>query len=161
MADGVTFKLEGAEELNKKLKGLSNDLKYKGGRFALRKAGAIVLKAAKANAEKVDDLSTGQSITDNLALRWSPQRFKSTGDLMFRVGVMRGAKFPPKGTPPDKGFNSPTPHWRLLEFGTEKMSAKPFMRQALENNVGAATREFITQYDKAIDRYLKKIAKGK
>jgi len=59
----------------------------------------------------------------------------------------------------DVSANAPTPHWRLLEFGTEKMQADPFMRQALESNVSTATSEFVGQYKRSIDRAIKKAQK--
>jgi hypothetical protein len=42
------------------------------------------------------------------------------------------------------------------------MAAQPFARPALENNIGAATREFIVQFKKALERAVKReaIAKG-
>ena len=49
----------------------------------------------------------------------------------------------------------------LVEFGTEHSRAQPFMRPALSQNIGAATDEFIKQYDKALDRAIKKAAKVK
>ena len=77
---------------------------------------------------------------------------------MFRVGIKHGAILSKGG---DKTANAPTPHWRLLEFGTEKMAASPFARPALEENVGKAIAEFITQYKKAIARALKRAPKLK
>ena len=168
MTDGVQFELRGVDELNIKLKGLTNDLKYKGGRFALRKAANIVRDSAIAGAERVDDQATPESIAKNIVVRFSPRRFKNTGDLAFRVGVLGGArqtsqKYQDLGIYKGKGKENPggdTFYWRFLEFGTEHSSAKPFIRKALSENVSKATDEFIRQYDKTIDRYLSKIAKG-
>lgn len=149
-----TFALQGIDELNAKLKSIGNDLKYKGGRFALRKAANIVANAAKIGANRIDDPATGRKIADNIAVRFSSRTFKRTGNLMFRVGVKHGAILKIGG---DLSQNAPTPHWRLKEFGTQKMSAHPFMRPALENNIPAATNEFISQYKKSIDRALRRI----
>lgn len=81
---------------------------------------------------------------------------------MFRVGVMQGAQLPqlPKGEKADDTAKAPTPHWRLLEFGTEKMRARPFMRPALADNISAATDEFLRQYEKALDRAIRKANKA-
>jgi HK97 gp10 family phage protein len=169
MADGVSFELSGVDELNAKLKGLSNDLKYKGGRFALRKAANLVRDAAIAGAASVDDSTTPEDIGKNIVVRWSSRRFKSTGDLAFRVGVLGGARQTSKayqdiGIYKGKGKANPggdTFYWRFLEFGTEHSQARPFIRRALSENVEKATREFMSQYDKTIDRYLARAAKGK
>lgn len=152
------FGLQGIEELTAKFKSINKDVKYKGGRFALRKAANLVANNAKQNANIIDDPATGRSIADNIAVRFSSRTFKKSGNLMFRVGVKHGAVLNRGG---EKHAKAPTPHWRLIEFGTEKMRANPFMRPALENNVGAATNEFISQYKKSIDRAIKKASKGK
>jgi HK97 gp10 family phage protein len=150
------FGLQGIEELLGKFASITNDVKYKGGRFALRRAANVVAKAAKQGAERIDDPKTGRSISDNIAVRFSNRMFKRSGNLMFRVGVKHGSLLKDGG---DTSPNAPTPHWRLKEFGTEKMPADPFMRPALESNISAATGEFVGQYKKSIDRAIKKAAK--
>jgi len=154
--NSTQFGLQGVEELLGKFASIKSDVKYKGGRFALRKAANLVAKSAKEGAETIDDPATGRSIADNISVRFSSRTFKRSGDLMFRVGVKHGAVLKKGG---EKVANSPTPHWRLFEFGTEKMAAHPFMRPALENNVSSATNEFVSQYKKSIDSAIKKAVK--
>lgn len=156
MAD-VEFSLIGVEKLSKTIEAVKYDIRRKGGRFALRKAANIVADALKQNAARLDDPTTGQKIADNVAVRFSSRAFKRTGNLVFRVGILKGAVLSKAG---DKNANAPTPHWRLLEFGTEKMPAQPFARLAFERNIGQATSEFLTQYQKALDRAIKRAAKG-
>lgn len=156
MADGVEFNLTGLDELMGKLDSVSDDLRRKGGRAALRKAGNVVVNKAKANARRIDDAATGRSIADNIALRWNGRLFKRTGDLGFRIGVVHGAVLKNDS---DKGENAPTPHWRLFEFGTEKMAAQPIMRPALENSIQEVTDTFTNEYGKAIDRAIKRAAR--
>lgn len=159
MADGVEFSLTGLEDLLAKFESVSHDVKHKGGRFALRKAAQLVRDAAKANAQELDDPQTAANISKNVAERWSGKRFKSTGDLMFRVGVMGGAG----GNKPESAFDGfpgkDTRHWRYLEFGTERQPAQPFLRKALEDNINNATNEFVSQYEKALDRAIKRAKK--
>lgn len=156
MADGVEFSLIGLDGLLGKLDSVSNDVRRKGGRASLRKAAQIVMQKAKEGAEKIDDKETGRSISDNIALRWNGRLFKRTGDLGFRIGVMHGAVLKDGG---DLSPNSPTPHWRLIEFGTEKMAAAPFMRPALANSISEVANTFLTEYEKAIDRAIRRAAK--
>lgn len=156
MAETIEFSLIGLDGLLGKLDSVKQDVKFKGGRFALRKAAQLIADKAKEGAKRVDDPSTGRSIADNIALRWNGRLFKRTGDLGFRVGVRHGAVLKNGG---DTSTNAPTPHWRLLEFGTEKMQAHPFMRSALADNISAATSTFISEYEKAIDRAIKRAAK--
>lgn len=157
MADSIEFALEGIDGLVGKLEAISYDMKRKGGRSALRKAAQVVANKAKEGAGRLDDPETGRSIAANIALRWNGRLFKASGDLSFRVGVLHGAVLKNGG---DLSANSPTPHWRLLEFGTSKMAAQPFMRKALADNISEATNTFITEYEKAIDRAIKRAAKA-
>ncbi|EIC82152.1 HK97-gp10 family putative phage morphogenesis protein [Serratia sp. M24T3] len=156
MADGIEFSLVGIDSLLGKLDSISLDLKRKGGRAALRKAANVIVQQAKTNAQRVDDAKTGRSIADNIALRWNGKVFKRTGDLSFRVGVLHGAVLK---NHPDKAKNAPTPHWRLLEFGTEKMAAQPIMRPAIVTTVDRVVSTFVTEYEKAIDRAIARAQK--
>ena len=156
MATAFSVQMNGVDELVKKLEGLKYDMIKKGGRFALRKAAQVIREQAKANARRVDDSETGRSIANNITEKWNGRVNKKTGDLAFRIGVNQGAVLAKKGEKPDLAAGGPTPHWRLLEFGTEKMAARPFMVPAIEQSAQAATDKFITEYGKALDRALKK-----
>lgn len=180
MADSVSFELTGLGPLLAKLDSVAQDVKYKGGRFALRKAANIVAAAAKKNALQIDDPVTAEEIAKNVAIRWSSRTFKSTGDLGFRVGILGGARqedtakkqrrrardgatsLDELGEIAGKGKANPggdTFYWRFVEFGTARSRAQPFMRRALSENITAATDEFIKQYEKGLDRAIKKAAK--
>ena len=139
----------GIDELNAKLTSITEDMRKKGGRYALRKAAQIIQKDAQQKARLLDDPSTSENIAANIALRWNGRLYKRTGDLGFRIGVLGGAR-PQSGT---------VGYWRFLEFGTSKATAKPFMRPALQENIANATNEFVTQYNKAIDRAIKRAKK--
>ena len=160
-SDGIQFSMLGIDELIGKLDSVKQDVRLKGGRFALRKAANLVRDKAKANALQLNDPKTGRSISDNIAVKFSSRTFKATGDVKFRVGVNHGAVLPTKTSEADSGQGGPTPHWRLLELGTENIAANPFMRDALEKNINAATDEFIKHYGKALDRAIKRAQKKK
>lgn len=151
--------LNGVDELIAKLQTVNDDMKRKGGRFALRKAAQVIRKAAQTNVRQYDDTETGRSIEKNIAERWNGRLFKSTGDLGFRIGVLQGAVLPKAGEAKNTAAGAKTPHWRLLEFGTEKMAARPFFRRAGNDNAQAAANTFISEYKRALDRALKR--KGK
>ncbi|AYZ19601.1 MULTISPECIES: HK97-gp10 family putative phage morphogenesis protein [Klebsiella] len=156
MADGVEYKLTGVDELLGKLDSITDDMKRKGGRAALRKAANVIANRAKANARRLDDPETGRSIADNIAVRWNGREFKRNGNLGFRIGVLHGAVLKRH---PDKAKNAPTPHWRLLEFGTENIRAQPIMRPAAENGAEEAMNTFVEEYGKSIDRAIARAAK--
>lgn len=158
MAD-IEFSILGLDAVIAKFASVTDDIKRKGGRFALRKAANIVAAKAKAGALALDDPESGPIIAKNIAVRWSGKHFKATGDLMFRVGILGGAG----GNKPTEAFSGlpgkDTRHWRFLEFGTSTAQAQPFFRQALSENISEATGEFVTQYGKALDRAIKRAAK--
>lgn len=157
MADfDVQVTMTGIDELTKKLEGLSYEVQKKGGRFALRKAAQVLRDSARAQAKQVDDGQTGRSIAANIQEKWNGRLNKRTGDLGFRIGVNQGAKLPQKGDQPDTSAGGPTPHWRLLEFGTEKMAPRPFFRKGVESAIQPATNVFMKQFDAAIGRAIKK-----
>jgi len=147
--DSVTFKLSGIDDLVIKLRNANNETKYKGGRSALRKAANLVAIQARKNAKQLDDPDTGRSIARNVALRWNGRLFKRTGDIGFRVGIRHGAVL---SKDPETGVNAPTPHWRLLEFGTEKMQARPFFRRALSERVDDVISKFAAEYTEELSK---------
>lgn len=161
MTADVSFKITGLDPLLGKLENLKYETKKKGGRFALRKAAQLVRDAAKQNALRIDDPDTSAQIAANITERWNSRLFKRTGDLGFRVGVLGGARIPksrPKGSEPG-GPGGDTRYWAFVEFGHEGVPAQPFMRPALENNIGAATDMFAKTYEAVIDRAIKRAAK--
>lgn len=165
MADGIGFEIKGLDEVLGRLDSLSEDVKYKGGRFALRKAANLIREKAIQNALKVDDPATPEVIAKNIVVRWSGRAFKRTGDLSFRVGVLGGARgfAAASGEMRGSGSNNPggdTYYWRYLEFGTRDIPARPFMRSALSQNFEAATAEFVKHFGPAIDRALKRAKKS-
>lgn len=159
MADAVQFKIHGVNELADRLEGIGSDMKRKSGRFALRKAANVVRDKAKANAKRLDDPVSAADISENIAVRWSGKHFRQTGELKFKVGVMGGAGGSAKSARYASLPGGDTRHWRHLEFGTENMAAKPFMRTALSASIQAASDEFVRQYHKSLDRALKRAAK--
>lgn len=164
MSDGISYKINGLDELQAKLKSVSEDTQNKGGRYALRKAAQVIQAKAKQNAERVNDPATPKEIAKNITIRWSGKRFKRTGDLMFRVGVLGGAKgfAAASGEVKGRGKGNPggdTYYWRFLEFGTSKIAAQPFLRDAMSKH-SEAISEFVNQYNIVIDRAIKRAAKN-
>lgn len=158
MAESIEFSLVGIDSLIGKLESISYDVKRKGGRSALRRAAQLVAEKGRDGAARLDDKDTGRSIAQNIAVRWNGRRFRASGDLAFRIGVLHGAVLKDGG---DKAENAPTPHWRLLEFGTERIRAQPFMRTALADNISEVTNEFLSQYEKSIDRAIRRAQKSR
>ena len=158
----------GLKDVLAKFEAIGDDVKRKGGRFALRRAAQLVRDAAAANAARIDDPATAANISKNVAERWSGKVYKSSRGqlLMFRVGVLGGAG----GNKPAEAFahlpGKDTRHWRhmefgarQMEFGTESKGAQPFLRRALSENTGAAIQVFAREYEKALARAVKRAGK--
>lgn len=154
MPNYFEINLTGFDALSKRIEEVTFDVKYKGGRYALRKAAHVIAEDASARARKFDSPKTSRSVAGNVAVRWNQRRFKKTGDLAFRVGVLGGAVIEKRN--PDTGGGGATPHWRLLEFGTVKMESRPHMRPSFHAKGQAAIEEFRVRYEQALDRAIKR-----
>ncbi|MFT7337629.1 MAG: HK97 gp10 family phage protein [Marinobacter maritimus] len=154
-SDGVSFSVDGLEEVLGKFDALEYDIKRQGGRFALRRAAQVLRDQARANASRVDDPATPEDIAANIVERWSGRTFKRSGNMMFRVGVMGGAGGRKSGSEQSSLAGGDTRHWRHLEFGTEDTPAQPIFRPVPGQAGQKAMDEFTSQYEKKIDRVLK------
>lgn len=151
-------RLEGADEAIERLKTVSRVVRTRATRRALGKAAALVRKAARQNALRVDDPETGRRIADNIGQRVRSGYARSTGDQMVSVGVLSKRGRIPRGNP-DEGRRGNTPHWHLIELGTATAKAQPYLRPALSENVQAATNEFGRTLNAEIDRAVSQVKK--
>jgi len=162
MADeSFTFNatIAGADEVVAKFNSVTHDVRYKGGRFAGRKAAKVIELAAKFGAQEHNDPATRESIAANVTTRFSPRLFKRSGDIGFRIGVSGGAKAGKGGGGP----GGDTWYWRLIEFGVtvrNPFPGRPFMQNALRATAPAATEVFVREYGKALDRAIKRARKA-
>lgn len=155
-------KITGADEALKRLDQLKGAAGKRAARRALRRGANVVLKAAREGAQRVDDPSTPNNIARNIVVRGGGSRNeRRAGGVMMRVGIRGGARDMSKyGEVKGQGKGNPggdTFYWRFLEFGTQKMVARPFMRRALENNTQAATDAFADALGTEIDKELAKV----
>jgi HK97 gp10 family phage protein len=150
--------LQGIDELVLKLRLVNDDMQFKSGRFALRKAGKILETAIIGEMMRIDKESTREAIWRNVKLRFAPRRFKRTGDLSFRIGILGGAKSRQQNA---KNPGGDTFYWRFLEFGTERYPAQRYITNTAIRKQGAILPEFVLQYRKSLDRALKRQAKLK
>lgn len=135
MADWITYKLKGAEELSRVFKTLPQELQRQVAVPAAKDAMDIVLKAAKDNADRIDDPSTPNYIPLNIALVEDRQFFNETGSTKISVGVRKTKRG-------QRGGNSW--YWWYQELGTSHFRAQPFMSTALTQNREAVFQEFLS-----------------
>lgn len=153
MAD-VKFNMSGIDGIVKKMRAIPVALRKKPARSALGKGATVLRKQAKTNAASSDDPETGRKIADNIVQRFRGRFYKRTGDLMISVGVGTEKGRIPEGNP-DTGPKGNTPHWHLVEEGTELMPAQPFLRPAAEQAAEQVFQTFCTELDKEMDKLVK------
>lgn len=171
MAD--QFKIKGLDAVLRKMRSLAPELQKKGLRTAVRKGANIVKKAAVENASRIDDPKTAENIGKNIAVQFASRTSKRIGGIAFRVGVRGGSQqyattkesvrkgragksYKTGGSKANPGGD--TWYWRLVEFGTSRTKAQPFLRPALENNVEKVTQTIVETLDQEIDKI---VAKGR
>lgn len=146
------FVIEGLEDALKKMNEMAKNVSKKHVKKALREAAKVVQKSAKENAQKIDDPDTGAYIASNIVVRAGKSQDKNSSKV--RIGVKGGGEFwrsnqqvqrKGKGRLPNPNYTpvpNDTRHFWLVEFGTAKTRAQPYMRPALESNTQNATDAF-------------------
>lgn len=167
----LQVRIEGVDELHKRLQTISVQTRGKAGRTALRKAAAEIAEQARQNVSKLDDPKTAEDIAKNVALQFASRHFRRTGDLMFRVGILGGARsyanttqnrrkqrvgqtYKTDGDKSNPGGD--TFYWRFLELGRRGVPATPFLVPAARQAGGAAIAAFVREYNKALDRFARR-----
>lgn len=135
MGDKITFNLRGADELSKIFKTLPQQMQRQIVVPAAKDAMDIVLKDAINRASAIDDPSTPQDISKNIALIEDTKFFEETGSTKISVGVRKRKKGVAGGN---------TFYWIWVELGTSRSRAQPFMRNALNQNQQAVFSEFLS-----------------
>ena len=163
MADGVTVKLEGIDELKRVMEQASKTIRTKAVRAALKKAGQVISKEAKQSAPVLQvPTKTRKPGTVKKAIAVRTSKFaKQQGDEGVFVGVrpLRGSRQKKLGKAGAKNPNDPF-YWKFLEFGTKKMSARKlsgpnddgFMRQAATDKGKEAIDTFMDQVIPQIEK---------
>lgn len=184
MADGVEVNIEGLDSLLGKMSAISEVTQSKAGRLALRKAANIIRDRARGNAQRVDDPLTLESIYKNIVAKFDNRKYRLTGDIGFRIGVLGGARANVKARDQRKsdrrrsrlgqaslesmgeisgaGKGNPggaTYYWRFLEFGTEHAQAHPILRPAMNGVDMQIISTFSSEFEKAIDRAISRAQK--
>lgn len=165
----MTKHIEGIDAVIDKMRTLSDDRKQKNAATrSARRAMATVRKAAIENAKAIDDEQTSEQIWRNIAISAGKTK---RGFVLMRVGVRGGArsymqtrenirkgrvgeKYKTDGSKQNPGGD--TWYWRLVELGTARTRAKPFLRLALFNNVERVEEGFITDYQTQLDKEIAK-----
>lgn len=153
----MEIKLQGFAELQKKLQEFGPRVEKNGMRAAAR-AAATVFRDAIRNSAPVRTGTLKANIVTNSR--------RSDGPFMVRYGarIRSGKKLKYANTAANRRarrvgkkyqIEGPAFYGRFLEFGTSKMSARPFMRPAFGPNVDRALNAFKARLAKAVELSVK------
>ena len=117
-------KVDGVAELREKMKGLPYAVQKQVIQPAVRYGANTIAEQARAIVRNIDDPTTGRQIARNIVVKYRSKLSKRYQGVVYSIGVEYPRGRMPKGNP-DDGVN--TPHFHLLELGTEKMRARPFL----------------------------------
>lgn len=135
MADWITYKLTGADELSRIFKTLPQEVQRQVVVPAAKDAMNIVLKDAIVRAERIDDPATVPDISKNIAMIEDKKFFNETGATKISVGVRKTKRG-------QRGGN--TFYWWWVHLGTSRIRAQPFLSNALIQNREAVFQDFVS-----------------
>lgn len=107
------IKFTGTREIAAGLKRLDHKLQKKAVAPSLRKGLTLI----KNDAISGSPYRTGK-LRSSIVIRKAKKKFQTKGSQMYSVGVLKKAWY-----------------WRFVEFGTSRLSARPFLRPAFERNI--------------------------
>lgn len=163
MADVLTVKLEGVDELKRALADASVKIRTKAVRGALREAGKVIQASARAAAPVLSvptKTRTPGTVKKNIVVRASKFARQAGNEGVFiSVRPIRGkARVKRLGKAGAKNPNDPF-YWRFLEFGTRKMAARPFLVPSARAQGEAAIAKFMQSVVPQIEKLNAKAAK--
>jgi HK97 gp10 family phage protein len=157
--DYTTVEIQGLKELNKALRELPERIARNVLRASVSAGAAEIRKEVKAKAPVyTGPVSAGHPPPGTLKRAVYQKQARQLSSLIrqvFIVGVRTGGRKKDK-----KGRSLDAYYWRFVEFGTEKMAARPFMRPAFEAKKNAAIEAIRSYMAERIPREVEKLNKG-
>lgn len=150
----MDLKFQGFDALQKKAARLQREVRDKLYVNAGRAGARLIAERAKQNVMRIDDPTTGRSIAKNIAVRYRKRKSQQTGDVIVSVGVLYPKQRIPKGNPDD---GKETPHWHLVELGTEHARAQPFLVPAAIQTEAWVVEAIARNLERGLDREIKKL----
>lgn len=149
MSNGPVIQMQGLAQLTARFNALSSAAKGKAVRAAGR-AGCNEIKKQIVKTAPYDAVSQDNThIRKNVVVGRSRSR-SGYGREVFTVGIKLGKKTLANGKVVKT--EGDTWYWKLVEFGTSKMPAQPFMRPAAAAAATAALAAFEKKFGEAITK---------
>lgn len=141
--------VSGVSELREKMKGLPYKVQKQVVQPAVRYGANIIAEQARAIVRHIDDPTTGRQIARNIVVKYRSKLSKRYQGVVYSIGVEYPRGRMPKGNP-DDGIN--TSHFHLLELGTEKMRARPFLVPAAVMRAQDVSQEIAARATKRFEK---------
>jgi HK97 gp10 family phage protein len=179
MADNLTVKISGMDDLKRVLSEIPEQMRKKVILGALRKAARVPLQIARREVPIMSAASAAKNpyrtaglLRKRLTVRVSKESRKA-GNLGVFINIKpaAGAKYSTTSTrilgakirnrtlkkSSDRGAKSPNDpyYWRFVEFGTSKMAAKPFLKPA-GDSLGEALNVFLAEVVPQLEKWNKR-----
>jgi len=145
------IEIDGMKELNAAIAALgSASAKGRVTRAAVNAGGRVIRKQAKANARKIKRTGALAKSTD-----MKVKTYKQSGNTVAIIGPQKDFTI----TDPVHGKVNPRLYAHLVELGTERSQAKPFLRAALLSCAGTVASVMQSKARDALAREVAKAAK--
>ena len=141
--------VSGVSELREKMKGLPYKVQKQVVQPAVRYGANIIAEQARAIVRHMDDPTTGRQIARNIVVKYRSKRSAQIKGVVYSISVEYPRGRMPRGNP-DDGVN--TPHSHLLELGTEKMRAQPFLVPAAIMRAQDVSQEIAARAAKRLEK---------
>lgn len=142
-------KIDGVAQLRERMKGLPYKVQKQVIQPSVRYGAQIIAEQARAIVRNIDDPTTGRQIARNIVVKYRSKRSAQIKGVVYSIGVEYPRGRMPKGNP-DDGVN--TPHFHLLELGTEKMRAQPFLVPAAIMRAQDVSQEIAARAAKRLEK---------
>ena len=142
-------KIDGVAQLRERMKGLPYKVQKQVIQPSVRYGAQIIAEQARAIVRHIDDPTTGRQIARNIVVKYRSKRSAQIKGVVYSIGVEYPRGRMPPGNP-DDGVN--TPHFHLLELGTEKMRARPFLVPAAIMRAQDVSQAIASQATKRLDK---------
>lgn len=158
MAVKTRVEIKGLKELQAKLNELSTDMAQKVIFSAALASATVIRNQARSNVQAKGLIAT-RAMLNNVAVK--RQRGTRSGLAEYHVGVRHGqikkekqrvARAHKAGKQAELRQVDDPYYWRFIEFGTKKMSPKPFLAPAFDSKKSEALDAMVKRIKQRIDK---------
>lgn len=144
---------QGMEALKQKAASFTEAVRQKILVSSVRKGAQLIVKKARENVAALDDPETGRKIGKNIGTAYRTRQSQREDAVVIATGVRypRG-----KMVEGNKDDGVQTPHWHLLELGSEHSKATPFLVPAALEVQAQIPQAIANEMTKLIDKELGK-----